>query len=207
MISHKHQCIFIHIQRTGGTSIEHWFLNHTMWDENPSLKHLTAPQAKLIYKDYWNDYYKFSIIRNPYNRFVSMFKYRNHFCLKLDKNNELNIKNYIKKYCPNINQPLEYDHRFISFQEIEYIYKKFNTQLNEGSLYQNILGEEMDDIFKYEELDGALKQLASRFNLNIENFLHKEKFNNKGNLKLNSESLEIIKIIHKNDFEKFKLNL
>ena len=94
MISHKHQCIFIHIPRTGGTSIEHWFLNHTMGNKNLPLKHLTAPQAKLIYKDYWNDYYKFSIIRNPYNRFVSMFRYQKHFCLKLDKNNELSIKNF-----------------------------------------------------------------------------------------------------------------
>ena len=64
MISHKHKCIFIHFQRTGGTSIENALVGKNWHGIDPSSKHIFASTAKRIYSDYWNDYFKFSFVRN-----------------------------------------------------------------------------------------------------------------------------------------------
>lgn len=75
MIDHKTKCIFVHIQRTGGTAIEKLFIKNDMWlSGRPNHKHLLASQAKKLYKDYWNDYFKFSFVRDPWSRTVSMLQ-------------------------------------------------------------------------------------------------------------------------------------
>lgn len=76
MISHEYKCIFVHISRTGGSSIEKAICGREWWKINPATKHLTASQTKEIYKDYWNSYFKFSFVRNPWDRLVSCFSLR-----------------------------------------------------------------------------------------------------------------------------------
>jgi hypothetical protein len=74
MVSDKLKAIFIHIPRTGGTSIESAFgINMTTLNLNE--KHLSAIQIKNQIGDLkWDNYFKFSIVRNPYSRIVSMWK-------------------------------------------------------------------------------------------------------------------------------------
>jgi hypothetical protein len=100
MISHKHKCIFIHISKCAGTSIESAFgidiktsiqtdLNHLFgWDYDNQLylQHAT-PQylidKGLISKHIWETYYKFIIVRNPWSRFHSCYSWLSeHFNLK-----------------------------------------------------------------------------------------------------------------------------
>ena len=96
MISHKYKCIFIHIPKTAGQSIEHFFLNlHGLsWEKraplllkyNPdpnagpeSLAHLTASeyvQLGHISEKKFLQYYKFAFVRNPWARLVSEYRYR-----------------------------------------------------------------------------------------------------------------------------------
>ena len=73
MISHQYKCIFIHIPRTGGTSVE-LTLTHTDWGlSHKPEKHIFASHAKKLYAQYWDDYFKFSIVRNPYDRLISLY--------------------------------------------------------------------------------------------------------------------------------------
>ena len=51
MISHKYKCIFIHIPRTGGTFIENLIFGKDWWGIDKKTKHITASQAKEIYKE------------------------------------------------------------------------------------------------------------------------------------------------------------
>ena len=75
MISHAHQCIFVHQRKCAGSSIitsfgfgldsPDWhFANDGVlspdWSANPELIH---------------DYFKFAVIRNPWDRFISGWKY------------------------------------------------------------------------------------------------------------------------------------
>ncbi len=97
MISHKHKCIFIHIPKTAGMSIENSFLQSLglkfyqdqcpplllIHNKNksvgpPSLAHLTPDQYleySYISNELFDNYFKFSFIRNPWARAVSIFKY------------------------------------------------------------------------------------------------------------------------------------
>lgn len=87
MISHEHQCIFVHIPKTAGTSIEHaiWGKEHFHQENfygfpNPyqtgDLQHLKAFQMQqIVSKKTFNKYFTFSFVRNPWARAVSQYFY------------------------------------------------------------------------------------------------------------------------------------
>lgn len=83
-VSHEHKVIFVHIPRTAGESIENCL---SMYGGEPSqffwgtvdnldvLQHNTARELKLkIHNDtIWDEYTKFSVIRNPFSKAVSEY--------------------------------------------------------------------------------------------------------------------------------------
>lgn len=89
MISHEHRCIFIHIPRTGGTSIENaiWPGERSEGDlwmgfvskyhnkyQTGGLQHLLAPQIrKEVGAEVFDSYFKFAFVRNPWDKAVSQY--------------------------------------------------------------------------------------------------------------------------------------
>jgi len=94
-ISHQYKCIFVHIPRTGGSSIEHALKIFGVAGEEKTLQmfgrikpgvrdkysflsnyyqHLTATNLKRILSEKnWNGYFKFAFVRNPWERMVSFY--------------------------------------------------------------------------------------------------------------------------------------
>lgn len=91
MISHKHKCIFIHIPKCGGSSVESvlWPASRTESDlwmgfvsrycnkyQTGGLQHLFAQQVRQeVGEAYFDRYFKFSFVRNPWDKAVSQFEY------------------------------------------------------------------------------------------------------------------------------------
>jgi len=70
MISHTKKFLFLHLPKTGGTSI-----NSTLsaYMNSNSKKHSNIQEMKSELGDKFDDYFKFTIIRNPWDRILSLY--------------------------------------------------------------------------------------------------------------------------------------
>ncbi len=90
MIFHKHQAIFFHIGKTAGVSVEKMLCNEDRdfrvadydnlfgWDKKQKfyLQHATVETTKrLVGRKLFEQYYKFTVVRNPFARLVSVYFY------------------------------------------------------------------------------------------------------------------------------------
>jgi len=126
MISYKDKYLFIHIPRTGGTSIEEFLVHNS----SPSselvrddaierdllrFQHIHAGRAKKIFlqrKDNYTEFFNFSFVRNPWERLVSVYYYDHYTNLGLGRKSKKNacFADYIKRSVPkNINSKHDKD--------------------------------------------------------------------------------------------------
>jgi len=84
MISHKHKFIFIHIPKTGGTSVETFFIPSerdrikNIYGKTPlqpdNEAHLKFHHLQIQYPRLnFDEYFKFAVVRNPWDRVLSSF--------------------------------------------------------------------------------------------------------------------------------------
>lgn len=90
MISDEYKVIFIHINKTGGTSISQAF--------GFPRKHKVARQLKEEVPHKWDLYFKFSFVRNPWDRMLSMYKFRIENNFQIDSN--ISFKKWLLEVCP-----------------------------------------------------------------------------------------------------------
>jgi hypothetical protein len=113
VICHPYRCVFVHVPKTAGISIEHVFLGllGLTWETRaslllrpnddpvkgpPRLSHLKASEyVSLGYltRQEFDSYFKFSFVRNPWDRIVSEYKYR-RYPVRLD------FKTYLFRHLP-----------------------------------------------------------------------------------------------------------
>ena len=198
MISHRYRCIFIHIQRTAGSSIEEMITAEDWWRREASTKHLLASQAKRLYADYWDDYFKFSFVRHPVTRVMSCLKFADHFGLSLSRLNRVSFDGYRRLFGDKV--VLEFDHRFYRRDEI------IRPQHCEGSVYGNILDEELDFIGKFENLAEDTEFIRDRLRIPDKKLPHLER-SRTSSLRPNKRVLAEIEALYARDFESFGYSL
>jgi hypothetical protein len=154
MISHKHKCLFVHIPKTAGQSVELVFLESLdlQWSQRselllrpnkdpemgpPRLAHLTVSE----YLDYnylsasdHQEYYSFAFVRNPWERLVSEYRYR-----KL----KYSFQDYVLKYFPT---PLDDD-----YQQAEDYYRHVMPQSD--FIFDKKGDCQVDFVGRFENLD------------------------------------------------------
>lgn len=185
----EHNLIFIHIPKTGGTSIEDKFGMYHQWDHNKLFHHeeeyingvLTAPQhwtPNLIIdklgKAVYDECIKFTIVRNPYRRVLSEYFYKTRNS-NLDKFNDWFFDYYSK---------IDYDHKLPQHLYID---------------------DSIDFIARTETLQSDFTTFVNKYNLNIDSelgFVNKSRFNNENMIySLDKEVISKINEIYEKDFK------
>jgi len=175
MISHKYQCIFIHIPKTGGSSIENliwpdksdrtvenlWMGHVSMYFnkyQTGGLQHLTARQIRTeVGKDIFSTYHKFTVIRNPWEKAISQF-----FYMKKRKD--------LRKFI-GMNRFTSFNRYLNLIQRKEHVQWKKQIDFivdDDGALL-------VDQIIRFEDLDQQFRQLASKINLSYDALPHANK--------------------------------
>lgn len=186
----SHKTIFIHIPKNAGTSILKAFnidtANHEKWF-----------YFKRKYPNKWNNYFKFAIVRNPWDRIVSNYEYAR---LKKSYWHSIDGKAIYGKH-------KDYDLlKNKSFEETVFLLKKQHNLFkhqgwgNQFSYVCNKKNIPQVKILRFENLEADFKQLFPNINLPKTN-----KSREKNNYKnyYNKETRQIVATIYKKDIQLF----
>jgi hypothetical protein len=215
MIFFNQRIIFIHIPRCGGTSIEQnlWYKEFGKYfsfketneknllqgfvdkysnkHQSDGLQHLTAFNIKKIYPKEFEQFYKFTFIRNPFSRAVSLYleimKYRKDLRDFLAIYKDSSFKNFLK---------------LISVQSHTHwmpMWKFFETK-------------QVDYIGRFENYNADLEILGKKKKINFidENFSGDTNFSEKNSYQAfydDGENIDLVKKIYAKDLESFGYNL
>lgn len=148
LISHNLNLIFIHVHRTGGTTIGNLIKSHLASHSYKSLpQHENAKTSASYLLDEYNDYYIFGFTRNPWERILSWYSL-------INKNSPKSIKEERKRFETFIesNAASDFTTPHFHYNSIEYLTNE------KGEL-------KVSNIFRYENFDNAVLELQNKFNL------------------------------------------
>lgn len=179
-----HRFCFIHINKNAGTSISKAVgLYHRM--------HFTVRDAiDNSSEQLYHSCFKFTVVRNPYTRIISMYNYAFKMNEAHIKRDNLSFEDWVLKTFKEKNE--------------QYFFSKkiLGTQTNYLINYHNKI--DLDLIIKFEDLKGGYQILKEKLSLKEDlpnlNKTEKEPLSNK--IK-NDKILEIINNYFKEDFENF----
>lgn len=164
MISHPHRCVFVHIPKTAGQSIEHAFLDllELTWKQRtplllrynanpelgpPRLAHLRAADYVRLghmSESEFADYFRFSFVRNPWDRAVSFYKY-------LGRPTECSFRRFAVEVLPNELWNTMY---WFVRPQTEFLY-------DEGRLMVDFVG-------RFESLESDFREVCNRLELPVD---------------------------------------
>jgi len=190
MIFHEKKCIFMHINKTGGTSIE-TALGECMPKAFDPEKHMDSKSMINLYgKEIWKKYFTFSIVRNPWDRMLSLFLWRKK--VRFIPQN-LGFKNFI----------MNWDY-WRMYKRIRYEdYKRVLTSAPQTHWFNGNL--KFDFVGRFENIQNDFNEICNNLNLKLKILPHKYKTNH-GHYSLyyDKEMKKEIEKIWGEDIELFK---
>jgi len=186
MISHKHQCIFVHIRKSAGTSVKGLFE-----DRDDAYNDGILDQGWNKWGSEIDGYYKFAVVRNPWDRFVSGWQY-------CDTTKQRSIHDVLKNmpqvhlrdniFCQNVSLISRWVYTKeltrINYKQLIYnLNKKLGrpvktVPINQGHDYRHLTRQQyesiiysdgtlaVDQVIYMEDLEQGLLELAEKININ-----------------------------------------
>ena len=208
MICHNKKCIFIHVPKTGGTSIEHSFgkvrMKGNKVKKHPKTKHHTLEDYKLSHIKEYNSYYKFTVVRNPWEREYSLWKFMNETYNKkinlrkifnMFKGKGRGVRHSFKEYLYNLEKDIDFYIEDSAFQwkllfrdQVEYI-------MVDGFL-------ELDQIIRFERLELGYQEMCrtlDRYNAPLPKIFYSGSDSHLDNY--DQESIDLVAKIRKKDID------
>lgn len=171
-VSHKYKCTFVHIPKTGGTSIEKALEMFADWKHEDREKLFGLIHSKeILEKKYLSnflqhlkakeiceltqlpdDYFVFSLVRNPWDRMVSIYHNMdvNLITMALDKGVEL--------------RNLTFNEFLFSLQGINHIHLEEQWKFLYNS-QDNLL---VDYLGRFEDFSRSFSFICNKLNINVE---------------------------------------
>ena len=200
LISHKHKFITIDIPKTGTRSLRETFTLLNIIDvigeplvDSKFYQHGSAIQAKKQFDQNnwnWNNYFKFTIVRNPWNRYLSFFKYLKGYFHKFE-NQDASIEwtppaIHQGKYCKNL----------FSNSDEHLVFKKIILNYNsQDSYYCNESSDIIvDHIAEFENLSYEFSFLCDQVKIQSTSLQHSNKSKNTLNVRdlYNQELIDLV---------------
>tara|TARA_Y100001938_G_C8099594_1_gene440605 strand:- start:1172 stop:1789 length:618 start_codon:yes stop_codon:yes gene_type:complete len=199
VICFKHRCIFVHIPKTGGQSISRHFRKigkirgSDTWSNRdplrgpPRLAHLTAEEyvtGKHVTPQFFNSSFKFSFVRNPWQRVVSEFSWRKHLWKKIS------FDDWVKQL------------QFINTDD--FCDKKRHLKPQQEFLYDDEENQLVDFIGRYENLQADFNTVLEELKLSPSKLPYINRSSHKDYVHYyNQESKQIIAQKYAKDIEYF----
>ena len=156
MINHKHKFLFIHIPRTGGSSLESQFNYKENKEKN---KHWTLSDwKKTLDPEIFDQYFKFTFIRNPWDSIIS--KYKCDWFTSKQPGGPIGEK---------------------AGKCLKYFLEHYKTPAHEaGETFHDYFDpEQMDFVGRFENRENDLQYISEKIDVNIDINIHQRKIQNR----------------------------
>ena len=187
-ICHKKKIIFIHPSKCAGKSIEHILFGFIKMQKS---QHESIDKFK---DKKFKEYFKFSIVRNPYDRFVSLY-FDSKDRIEKDKWKNKSFKDFV-----------QYHYDFYKNNK-KFIRTNAGNVLNMVSI-DNIVA--VDKILKFENLKEDYYNMLKELKIDGKKFklphINKSRKSKHYSFYYDAETKKIIKEMYKKDIEYFKYN-
>ncbi|NOQ72994.1 MAG: hypothetical protein GQ574_13375 [Crocinitomix sp.] len=149
IISHKLKIIFIHVQRTGGTTISNILRENSVASFDNHSQHSNTRTFDPAFLEKYKDYYTFGFTRNPWTRMLSWYSlvYFN------DQKSLPEERKRFEKFL-ELDSAADFTKQFFHYNALDY----FSTEKSELIA---------DEIFHYENIESEIGVLLNQFNLTI----------------------------------------
>jgi hypothetical protein len=147
----KLDCLFIHVQRTGGTSIESLF---TVANCNPirlGHQHENAQSLPPEVFEKYDSAYKFAFVRNPWARIFSWYTLTSGKGQDLNLDDAADFQEFVAPYYGFTSS--KDSALFFHFNQLDYFPRKASSE------------PDMDFIGRFERLQKGMKTVLAEFNL------------------------------------------
>ncbi len=100
VVSKQHKVLYLHIAKTGGSSIVQLLKNNGMDDIVLSNKRGIYEEKVEYFKDvaaHWDEYYKFTFVRNKFDLLISLYNYDRQLNGEYSLPNDITFEQFLKE--------------------------------------------------------------------------------------------------------------